>query len=302
MVPYQLRDDKLVLVLGGNPVTIDKTNPVFARVAQGLKDKLSEEDIRKLLKKADVAEYVKGSSVEYRGGVVYYKGEALHNNIAARVKAFADEGLPFEFLLKFIENIQENPSYNSRNQLYDFLEHTDLVIDENGYILGYKALTKDYMDKHTRTISNHVGATVKMDRSLIDDNPNTHCSKGLHFGSIKYVRGFGYGDDRFVIIQVNPKNVVCVPNDHSCQKARVCEYYVLRDMEGEMDFPLYTSSGEPYVQARDAMYDVNFDGFDYEDDYYDEDEVYSYDEDDFDDSWDDEEDDFGLDLPPEIRF
>ena len=60
------------------------------------------------------------------------------------------EGLPFEPLVKLFENLMKNISYQTRTQLYDFLEHKNLPITEDGCFLAYKAVNSDYKDKYSR--------------------------------------------------------------------------------------------------------------------------------------------------------
>ena len=75
------------------------------------------------------------------------------------------------------------------------------------------------------------GALVQMKRSEVDDNPNNTCSKGLHAAAYRYAKDFGGHHTRLMEIKINPKHVVCVPQDYNGEKMRVCEYIVLQECE-----------------------------------------------------------------------
>jgi hypothetical protein len=173
-VPFTFSGGKLTLWAKGKTHSLNNTDRNFGSVANALKKGKNEDEILELLSVGvPVSSFLNGQSrIQYRDGVVYLDGEVLQNAIVERVKLFASNGLPVEPILKFIENLEENPSYNSRNQLYGFLEHMDIVLTDDGFFLAYKSVRSTYMDKYSNTISNHVGAVVTMD-SKIDDNPNT---------------------------------------------------------------------------------------------------------------------------------
>ena len=292
-VSYIFNGKKLSIMLQGSPTFVDVSNPNFKLILQAINDNKDEAYISSLLSSdftINVEQYVNKSEsvITYKDGKIYNGDQVVHNNIAERIADFAKYGLPFEHLLKFVERIERNPSYNSRNQFYEFLEHKDLVITEDGYFLAYKSVKSDYTDFHTGTIDNSPGQTISMDRRLIDDNPNSSCSRGLHVGAIGYVSNFGGNGKKIVIVKVDPMNVVSVPHDSSCQKCRVCEYMVISDMKEPFNKPLYKSSGEEY----EMNCDIDEDDFEYYDDEeyddYDEGEVFSY-EDEDEDEYEDED-------------
>lgn len=242
----------VTLHLSGSPYTLEAGTPVYNQAMEAIKAHKNEKEVLDIvLKRTDismaVASATKGKA-KYINGDIYFNGQVLHSNLAKRIVRLAQEGLPIESFLLFLENLEENPSYNSRNQLYDFLEHENLVITDDGHFLAYKTVLSNYMDKHTgKTHDNHPGNLIKMDRKLIDDNPNSHCSRGLHVGAIGYVKGYFHSNgDKIVICKINPRDVVSVPHDHNAQKCRVCEYLVLSDMQAEMTGALYTGDGKPY--------------------------------------------------------
>jgi hypothetical protein len=92
-------------------------------------------------------------------------------------------------------------------------------------------------------ILNTVGAEIEVKRRDVDDNRDHHCSFGLHVGSLDYARGFARGV--VVVVKVNPKDVVSVPTDYSCQKCRVSAYKVVTLFEQEIQAPVVDEDNEP---------------------------------------------------------
>ena len=192
-------------------------------------------------------------------GVLRYQDEVVSDCITQRVIDMISNGFDHMPMLRFLENLYKNPSFRAVRELYQFLQNKYLPITSDGYFLAYKAVTGDYLDKHTQKISNRVGEVVTMPRHHVDDNCGQPCGSGLHVGAIEYVRTFGSGGrDKVVICKVNPADVVSVPLDSEQQKVRCCRYEVVAEYEGEILTPVK----------------------DYEDDY-------EKDDDDYDDSDDD---------------
>jgi hypothetical protein len=126
----------------------------------------------------------------------------------------------------------DNPSKRSVDQLYGFLEKNSLPITEDGHFLAYKRVRKDYKDIHSGTFDNSIGQVVEMDRNAVDDNPESHCSVGLHFCSESYLGHFGSYDDPVMILKINPADVVSIPTDYDGAKGRCMRYKVVGQVNG----------------------------------------------------------------------
>jgi hypothetical protein len=129
-------------------------------------------------------------------------------------------------VFRFYERLSRNPSRRSVTQLFDFLKHMNIPLEEDGRFLAYKAVKSDFKDVHSGTVDNHPGQINKLDRNLVSDDPNETCHFGFHVGALGYASTFHTGGE-MVICRVDPEHVVCVPYDHSHQKMRVCEYEVV---------------------------------------------------------------------------
>jgi hypothetical protein len=232
-----------VVFIGESPKVITADHANFAKCKEDIKNR----DWDSLRSNIDVESAVKryvsvSGDIYIDNGVVKYKGEAVHNLIVDRILQFMTEDMPFEPLVKFLENLMQNPSYRARKELYAFLEHEALPITEDGHFLAYKAVRSDFMDIWSGTIYNGIGSVVKMQRSNVDDDCNRGCSSGLHAGSIDYVRGYGNDSSRFLIVKINPANVVSVPSEDS-RKLRTCEYVVVSEFKDKLTKACYTANG-----------------------------------------------------------
>lgn len=215
-----------------------------------------------------IANYVDGR-VSVRNGNIYYDDQAVHNHIADRITELMSEGLPFEPMVKFLDNLMSNPSRNSVEQLYTFLEHKALPITEDGCFLGYKGVKKNFYDIYSGRFDNSVGKILEVPRNTVDDNFNNECSHGLHVGCLEYATNYAGSEGVLVVVKVNPRDCVAVPQDHNYQKLRTCKYEVVSLFEGALEkSPLYNSNAQPLTYD-DFSFENDFDKS--ENDYEDED-------------------------------
>ena len=282
-VPFMWVDGNLTLILDNkaHQVLPDHLNYKL------IMERLSSATEQELLELVDIETAVSTFSegrVEVKNGKVFYDGEEVHGAISKRILEFMSKGLPFQPLVNFLNNLMENPSMQSQTELYDFLEHQYLPVTEDGHFLAYKAVRSDYMDKYAGKFRNKVGDVCEMRRAKVDDNRSVGCSQGLHAGALNYVAGYGSVDagDKIVIVKINPKDVVSVPNDCGCEKLRTCRYEVVGEYQGELLKPLYKSefNEDSYYDEEEELYD------EYDDAYWN-----SFDEDEDDEDFNEYEDD-----------
>jgi len=251
---------KISAVIDGKSYTVDKTHKNYGKIIQAIKDREWYQVINLIDLTTPLKEYVDtqvSNRVNINGGAITFDGIAIHNTLTDRILSFMDEGLPFEPLLKFFENLMENPSYRAINSLYGFLEIGELPITEDGFFLAYKNVRSDFKDIHTGIYDNSIGANPKMPRNMVNENPEETCSSGLHVCSLSYLPHFSDVNGHTMIVKVNPKNVVSIPLDYGNTKLRCCEYEVIAECfedwrkkiangEKVLDKPLYSSNGDEY--------------------------------------------------------
>ena len=278
-VPFMWVDGNLTVILKNkaHQVIPDHTN--YKLILEALPTATEDELLELVDIEKAVATFTQGQ-VSIVSGKVMFEGEEVHGSISKRILEFMSKGLPFEPLVKFLENLMENPSMQSQQELYDFLEHENLPVTEDGCFLAYKAVRKDFKDKWQGVFDNSVGQVCEMRRAKVDDNRKVGCSQGLHAGALNYVANYGSVDagDNIVIVKINPQDVVSVPSDCDCEKLRTCKYEVVGLYQGELPKPLYKAEFEAdsYVDEDEAstVYD------EYDDDYWDQfdDDEDNYDE------------------------
>lgn len=163
---------------------------------------------------------------------LFYNGNEIRMGLVDRIIDGYNNNRNVDHLIKFLDKLMTNPDVKNHSRLYDFLEHNDIVIDDDGDIITYKSVTRDYKDHHTNTICNKVGSNPKMDRLKVDSNDENTCSSGLHVCAKHYIAdSLWLHNSRVVLCKVNPKDVVSIPVDYNNSKMRVCEYLVIDEVE-----------------------------------------------------------------------
>lgn len=249
-IAYNITDESISAVINGKSYVLRRDHANAKLVIEAIARKASESEIEKLMDVQQALNAYLGDNVEVKDGSVWHRGEVVDDTIAKRILDFMTNGLPVEPLTKFLENLYNNPSRNSRSQLYSFLEHEHLPITEDGCFLAYKSVQPNYTDHHTGKFSNHIGAVLSIDRRNVDDNPHNGCSHGFHAGSLEYATTFGGDDRKVVIVKINPADVVSVPNDCEYQKLRTARYEVVANYTG----PLPQTFSRDYSASDDDIY------------------------------------------------
>lgn len=246
----------LTAYVGGELRTLTHQHPNFAEALQMLRDQDPGGDpidvghLVDLIEEratAGVGRALRNltSDVTYNEdtGELFFKDEPIHGTIREHIVARLTEGSSdWEPLAKFLQKLGDNPSYNSRKQLYDWLTNTGVTITSEGDIIAYKGLTADGYSHHSGgafvdgtwvdgQVPNELGTVISLDRSKIDDNPANYCSYGLHAGSWDYAQRYNSG--RIATVFINPADFVSVPVDAGGQKCRISEYLVESVMLGD---------------------------------------------------------------------
>jgi hypothetical protein len=228
MLNYIVTANSITILIKNRPEIIDKTHPNFEKVEIALKAGADETDILHLMNISKAIVHFGQGNVQVEHGEIKYKGEIVHSALGDRILALMEKGFDITPFTNFMENLYLNPSQNSINELYGFLEACNLPITEDGHFLSYKKITANYLDCYTKTIDNSIGARPSMPREKVNSNSSQTCSHGLHVASYSYMKS--YSGDRIVVCKVNPKDVVAVPNDYNNAKMRVCEYEVINEV------------------------------------------------------------------------
>jgi hypothetical protein len=307
----EFEDQKnITVVLDGEMYVADNNHPNWPAIFEAVQND-REEGLADLFdtEKALAKRFDKVSErVSIRHGKVHFDGDVVDNALTQQIIRFLNEGVDdWKPLVAFMEKVQTNPQEHSREQLYQFLARHEFTITDDGDILGYKGVTyvQSTLDEDEHYLSTtrgeafvngepkkgyipqRLGDVVEMPRSAVAFDPSQGCSTGLHVANHGYALTYG---NKVLLVRVNPRDVVSVPDDANWQKVRVCRYEVVSEAEGEIKEALYTPKhAAPVVSSLDSLSEafagiVGIDNWDGDED--EDDESWSFDDDE-DDSWDD---------------
>lgn len=230
-VNWIITDHSIVVNYDGQTHQLSRTDACAPKLIQALKEKRYA-DIPGLISATTRLSKASSGMFSVKDGQVLVDGVPAPKVLGRKIEQFAQEGLPYEPLVKFAKNLQTNPSFRAVNELYQFLEKNNHPITENGCFIAYKKVRSDFKDIYTGTFDNSVGQVVEMKRNLVNEDPNQTCSFGLHVANWDYAKNqYGHGHDTMLEVEVNPADVVAVPVDYNQAKMRTCKYKVLSVVE-----------------------------------------------------------------------
>lgn len=246
MFKSKLVTKNLVNVICNNEnYQVDSNHPNFKRIREAVLSNDSETFLELLNNNVPLAPLTQIPNVTIEHGQVKYKGNKISNEVAEDILDIYDQGYSVDSLVNFLEKLMQNPSKRAVDETYKFLKSLGLSICEDGDFLAYKCVSDNYLDKHSGTFSNHIGAVLEMERNQVDDNCHQTCSYGFHVGNLSYSGpggSFHSGNDVTLIVKVNPKDVVSVPVDYNCGKCRVCRYEVIDHYKAPLENKVYNGS------------------------------------------------------------
>jgi hypothetical protein len=242
----------------GNSTQIVRSDPNYFAILNKLlnKETLDETEYEDLCNPSKYLEKASNGKLRIHEGQPQLKipnascdGSPVWRNIDPevhdRLEHFVSERMPLDPFINFYEKLNDNPSFNSRKQLFNFIANREMPVTPDGYVLGYKGVNHDYSDKHSGDFDNSVGETIGMERNQVDDNPDNSCSRGFHIGSHSYANSWRGCEGKLMLVKFNPSDAVSVPND-GCDKLRVCKYTVVADISNRphaLTSPCYTTDG-----------------------------------------------------------
>jgi len=255
--PYIVQGSNITVVIGTTPHTVSKNHITYNKLLAAIKAG-EWETVQDIIEPKQVVLNFGQGNVSIEGDKIFWKGRVMHNALTKRMVAMIQEDFPVEPLVAFMENLMENPSKRAVHELYGFLEKNTLPITSDGCFLAYKKVRQDYFDVHSGTVLNKPAAymtdedtaaleeavgknnevtvevvdgvtVVSMERNLVDDDQNRTCSTGLHFCSQDYLNNFG--GERIVILKINPRDVVSIPNDYNDSKGRCARYEIVDEID-----------------------------------------------------------------------
>ena len=219
----------LTIVYKGKPISFSSKSTEYAKLIKMVK-KNDRNGLKEYISSKDrISKYTKGDFTVKGKSVVSRDNKKVPSAIADRIIDFSKNDYSYRALKLFNSNLEKNPNEHSKKQLLNFLERYNTPIMSDGCFLAYKYVSvkgKDLVDSHTGNFINNPGCVVAMDRNKCNSNPKEPCSSGLHVASYGYASSCGSGHE-IICVNVNPKDVVSVPEDYDCAKIRTCRYEVV---------------------------------------------------------------------------
>ncbi len=235
-VNWLITENNITVNYDGQTHIVSKGDKLADRLVKAIKNKAWDE-IPALVSAAKRVEQFSNGKFVVDNGRILVNGIEAPPVLGKKIIAFANEGLPYEPLVKFAANLQSNPSYRAVQELFTFLEKNDHPITEDGNFIAYKRVRGNFKDIHSNTFDNSPGAEPSVPRNEVDEDCNVTCSKGLHVANWEYAHTqFASSDpatDIMLEVEVNPADVVAIPVDYNNAKMRVCKYKVLGVVDSE---------------------------------------------------------------------
>lgn len=236
---FTVTKNEITIMKGLDARSITKGYPKFNQFKRSLIDAdFSDDKLEETYELLDLGSFVETFSegnitVNHEEGKVCYGSFEIKNSITDRMMSMLTNQENVKPLVRFLDKLLMNPKESIVEELYSFLQHNDIEISEEGDIVGFRSIRKDWKDHYTGKMDNTIGKVVSMPRHLVDDDPNRTCSKGLHIGSIGYVGSFGGTNSRIVNVKVDPSDVVSIPTDYDGMKMRCCKFEVLSEVSND---------------------------------------------------------------------
>lgn len=220
----------------GESMTLPATHELFQDICNALLTKNWKTTSVLVNRALSIKEQTDGEFTIRDGNLMWDGNTPVPLSLAARILDSAVKKEPKRIYTMFSQRLKQNPSAESRDQLFGFIEH-HLPLTDRGTFLAYKAVNSHYRDKHSGKVDNRIGSVVEMLRAHVDANNKVECSTGLHVGTKGYVNSFAdKSSDRLLVVEVDPIDVVAVPK-HDKTKMRVCRYRILGEISFDTDLP-----------------------------------------------------------------
>jgi len=226
-IPYILGPNYISFVIDSTPYTINSSDKNYTEILDCVKKNQIEKAISYIDIPRGIKKYTAGN-VEMKNNKLFKNGREISNRVVDKINEFIQGGYPSEPLMKFLDNLLENPSRRAVEELYTFLEHRKMPITPEGNFIAYKSVRPNWTDWYSGSIKNTIGTVFEMPRNEVDDDWGRSCGNGIHVGSLNYAKDFHSGEGgHLILVEINPKDVVSFSDGASEGKIRVCKYKVV---------------------------------------------------------------------------
>ncbi len=233
----------ITIVQGARTITVPPDHPNFVRIHNELNSDEPDYDVAFQL--ADIPEALNifvqdggagNLTVDTERKVVQYNGDDLPDMFAQKLLSLMRHDMSPVTILNFLEKLYANPLPSAIEDLLPFCAANDFMLWDDGDVLGFKSVTQDFKDHHSKKFDNTPGLMVSMPRESVNADRNVTCSHGLHIAARSYAEGF-MSSGKLLVVKVNPIDVIAVPTDYHRQKMRCCKYQSICEIERGQALP-----------------------------------------------------------------
>jgi DNA-binding XRE family transcriptional regulator len=245
---FVMKPGYISATLKGKSFSFSESHPSFTSI----KEALVAKNFRKaesLINNSEVIQNQTYGAITVQRGVINYRGKPVNTTLTKKILQLMQAGESVIHMLKFMDNLYQNPDQEMHKELFTHLENNNHPICDDGTFISYKAVRSDYMDCHSGTISNRLGQVVMFPRSKADASRRNLCSYGLHFASLSYVGGFS--GQKVMGIKINPKDVISIPYDEG-GKGRCLKYEVVFELGDKTTE--FNKQGHPLIEGRQVVH------------------------------------------------
>ena len=250
MFGYTMTPNSVNILIDGQMRTVDKSHANHAAVLSVLRDITSIGEavaVSRLRKLIDIPAYVALATfgrVTVCKDAVLYNGVEVRGVVADRLLELLNGGFDIRPLGYLLDRVMLNPVQSARDELYLWLERSNMPLTADGCFLAYKKVRSDYKSYHDGATDNSIGTKLPTMDDVDTDRTKT-CSRGYHFCSHDYLPSYYGGEGRVVVVKVAPEDVRAIPNDYDNAKGRASTYEIVGEVpEKEAEFAFV---GRPVV-------------------------------------------------------
>lgn len=237
MIAYTVTPRAINIVLKGRMRTVDDTHPNFGAVRAALKNyaKYPSPDLEdRIGELVDIPMFIARATegrVKIGDNEVYFDDKQVHGVIASRLLSALSHGFDVKPLARFLERVRANPIPTAEDELYLWMEGSNLPLTSDGCFLAFKKVNDDYKSYHDRRTDNSIGAKLpELSAERYDTDRYRTCSSGYHFCAYNYLPAYYGSTGRVVICKVAPEDVVSIPNDYNNAKGRAKTYEIIGEV------------------------------------------------------------------------
>lgn len=254
-------NDNINIIINSKAFSIAPDHVNYTRIKAALRRK----DCPKVLSLIDIVAAINKAGkgkVVVKDGKVFYNNKISHNYVAKKILEMKRKGFAIDHMIRFMENLMQNPNEAVKTDLLQFMEYGKLPICSDGTFLCYKRVRDDFTSFYDSKTDNRVGQSPALKWEQCDCDRNNTCAPSLHACSFSYLPYYCSGQGRVIMVKINPKEVAAIPVDMSQTKLRCRTYTVLEDLgtDGEgnnlsdslSETPVRTSQGSKFGPKRDS--------------------------------------------------